>query len=167
MQSKINKQLDRLLQGEITDVVDGGLIDENDEEKDQQETEQELLPVHYEEKQSSLDIADSDKKDDYNFVRSNLYGLVGRTNAALELALRVGAMTEHPRALEVVANLIKTSSDVSKDLIELHRRLELNEQEGGVNNTQINNYYSSDKKVEKEITKVNDLLDILEDNEQE
>lgn len=61
-----------------------------------------------------------DAKKDYAMVRGRLHQLAETGQEALEGILQVAQESEHPRAYEVVAQLIKTLADNSKQLMELH-----------------------------------------------
>lgn len=77
----------------------------------------ESLPVVIEEKVGDpLDI-------DYDEARKNLKDVIGKGKDALEGLLLLAQSTDSPRAYEVVGQLIKTISDVSKDLIDLQKRV--------------------------------------------
>lgn len=152
---KFEKQLKKLLNDDIDGALDG-LPDEGEEPQIQ-----EMVPIVYEQKESGIVISEDnpDLTEDYTFARSNLYGLIGRSNAALDLVLRIAQMSEHPRAVEVAANLIKTSSDVTKTLIDLQKNIndsKPKEKKSPINNTQINNYYNND--IEKELDDLEDDL---------
>lgn len=143
------------------------LNSESDENTEELQTEVEpMLPVLYDKKESQVDITNPDIKEDYETARSNMYGLIGKTNAALELTLKIAQMSEHPRALEVAANLIKTSSDISKDLLQLHKQLEQKQAKGeggSPSYQQVNNYYHT--KEEKDSTE--QVIDDLPDNDED
>ena len=55
-------------------------------------------------------------------TRSNLYGLLQSGQDALDAALEIAKQSEHPRAFEVAATLIKNMSDINKDLMELQKK---------------------------------------------
>ena len=59
---------------------------------------------------------------DYEFARSNLINIIEKGSDALEELINVATMSQHPRGYEVVANLIKTLSDVNKDLLDLTKK---------------------------------------------
>jgi hypothetical protein len=61
-------------------------------------------------------------EDDYEYARGNLIAVIEKGNEALNGILDVAGMSQHPRAYEVAANLVKTMSDASKDLMELAKR---------------------------------------------
>ncbi len=153
MNSSFDKQLAKLLKDGSTDSAIEGLPDEEEDTTPPPE----MLPVRYDNKETSLQIDNQDLQDDYEFARSNLYGLIGKSNAALELALQIGQMSEHPRALEVAANLMKTSSDMAKELMQLHKSLDgknKSKEEGKY--TQVNNYYGDQKSAETTIDNLPD-----------
>ena len=56
---------------------------------------------------------------DYNKARSNLHGLLEQGQNALYHALEVAKSSEHPRAFEVVGNLVKQLADINGQLIDL------------------------------------------------
>lgn len=59
---------------------------------------------------------------DYDKTRGNLHGLLAQGQEALYHALEVAKSSEHPRAFEVVGNLMKQLSDVNAQLLELHEK---------------------------------------------
>lgn len=58
---------------------------------------------------------------DYDTARDNLRELVSKGSDALDGILELAQESEHPRAYEVVGQIIKTLADTNKDLIELHK----------------------------------------------
>jgi len=60
--------------------------------------------------------------DDAEFARQNIRELIQKGNDAVEGILHVAKESEHPRAYEVAANLIKNLSDLNKDLMEIQKR---------------------------------------------
>lgn len=73
----------------------------------------EITPVD-----KNLDKVDSD----YNDTRGNLHNLLEKGEEALLHALEVAKQSEHPRAFEVVGNMIKQLADVNQQLMELHKQ---------------------------------------------
>ena len=61
-------------------------------------------------------------EDDYDKSRNNLHDLLNMGKAALEHALEVAKQSEHPRAFEVVGNLVKQLADVNQQLMDLHQQ---------------------------------------------
>ena len=60
--------------------------------------------------------------DDADFARDNIRTLIEKGNIAVDGILHVAKESEHPRAYEVAANLIKNLSDLNKDLMEIQKR---------------------------------------------
>jgi hypothetical protein len=67
-------------------------------------------------------IAINNIDDDAEFARQNIRDLIQKGNDAVEGILHVAKESEHPRAYEVAANLIKNLSDLNKDLMEIQKR---------------------------------------------
>lgn len=61
-------------------------------------------------------------EDDAEFARRNLKSLIEKGNTAVEGILNVAAATDHPRAFEVAATMLKTMADMNKDLLEIQKR---------------------------------------------
>ena len=57
---------------------------------------------------------------DYDKTRGNLYALLQSGQDALMHALEVAKQSEHPRAFEVVGNLMKQLADIKEQLMKLH-----------------------------------------------
>ena len=68
-------------------------------------------------------IPKSGKDDDidYNYARENYYNLIERNQDAVEEMLEIAKQSEHPRAFEVVGQLIKSGLDANKELMGLHK----------------------------------------------
>jgi len=60
--------------------------------------------------------------DDAAFARCNIRSLIEKGNKAMDDLLNVAKASEHPRAYEVAAGLIKNLSDLNKDLLEIQKR---------------------------------------------
>lgn len=81
-------------------------------------TKQELVPVVEE---------TNDVEADFNHARTNIKSLIRKGDDAIDKLLLVADASEHPRAYEVAANLIKTMADLNKDLLDIQKkRKELN-----------------------------------------
>jgi len=75
------------------------------------------------EEESSLpEVIDSQVDTDFEFARQNIRELAEKGKIAVDNILQVAAATDHPRAYEVAATLIKNMSDINKDLIELQKK---------------------------------------------
>lgn len=60
--------------------------------------------------------------DDYDVSRKNLHSLLEQGQEALFHALEVAKQSEHPRAFEVVGNLMKQLADINHQLLDLHSK---------------------------------------------
>lgn len=89
---------------------------------------QEILPVA-ESRAIAVKVDDdkltSDLGIDYKTARDNIRGAVSLGYEALEGIVRVATEGEHPRAYEVVTQMIKAVSDANKDLLELHHKMRI------------------------------------------
>ena len=105
----------------------------------------------------------SDAKDkiesDYDVTRSNLRSLLTTGQDALVQALEVAKQSEHPRAFEVVGNLMKQLADVNQQLMDLHQQKQkLDEPAKGEANKVTNNnaiFVGSTAELNKLIHKMN------------
>jgi hypothetical protein len=61
-------------------------------------------------------------EDDAEFARANIRDLISKGNSAIDTLLQVANASEHPRAYEVAAGLIKNLGDLNKDLLEIQKR---------------------------------------------
>jgi tetrahydrodipicolinate N-succinyltransferase len=60
--------------------------------------------------------------DDFNKTRDNLYKLLKSGQDALNDAMNVARQSEHPRAYEVVGNLMKQLADINEQILNLHAK---------------------------------------------
>jgi len=67
-------------------------------------------------------VAPTDADVDADFARKNIKSLIEKGNVAVDNILQVAAASEHPRAYEVAAGLIKNLADLNKDLMEIQKR---------------------------------------------
>jgi hypothetical protein len=61
-------------------------------------------------------------EDDFETSRSNLRILLQQGQEALQKSLDVAMQSEHPRAFEVVGNLMKQLADINQQLLDLHQQ---------------------------------------------
>ena len=82
------------------------------------------IPVVKEESKS-VTIHEPDRSDnnpDALYSRANYYNLIEKGNEALDGILEVAKESQHPRAYEVAANMIKNLSDVTEKLMILQKQ---------------------------------------------
>lgn len=73
-----------------------------------------MLPVAANDIAKDLDI-------DYEYTRKNLKDIIDKGSDALDGILQLAKDTDHPRAYEVVGQIIKNVADVNRQLIELQK----------------------------------------------
>ena len=61
-------------------------------------------------------------ENDYDHARNNLRQLLQDGQSALTTAISVAQQSEHPRAIEVVGNLMKQLADINQQLLDLHQQ---------------------------------------------
>ena len=66
---------------------------------------------------------DSDLDDDYQESRQTLKELVVKGNQAIDHLLAIASETEHPRAFEVVATLIKNTAEANEKLMVMQKTI--------------------------------------------
>ena len=68
-------------------------------------------------------MTDSDNiKTDYEYSRDTYYELIQKGKNSLDLMIEVARESEHPRAFEVLATMIKNVSDVNDRLMDLNKK---------------------------------------------
>jgi len=104
---------------------------------------------------NSSEMREQDLANDYNEHRETLKDLVSQGQDALQNLLQLAKESEHPRAYEVTGQLLKTTADLTKDLIELQvtmNKIE-NTKDGGKPSKVVNNAVF--------VGNTNDLLETL------
>jgi hypothetical protein len=79
----------------------------------------EVIP--YQEK-TVAKIEDKQVDDDFEKIRNNLKEIMQQGSDALYHALEVAKNSEHPRAFEVVSNMMKQLSDINLQLLDAHKK---------------------------------------------
>lgn len=80
---------------------------------------QEILPpVVIEDKSNGL----PDQQEDYTLARKTFRSLINKGNNAIEDLTDLAKQSESPRAYEVLATLMKTVGDTTKDLYDLQKK---------------------------------------------
>lgn len=65
----------------------------------------------------------SQKEDDYLLARDTMRKLLMKSEDTLDEMITIAKNSEHPRSFEVAGQLIKTVSEVAKDLLTLQKQL--------------------------------------------
>lgn len=81
------------------------------------------LPIAMkEEEEVTMDtLPDESVQDDFDYARDNMRQLIHKGQNALDGILTIASGSEHPRAYEVAAALMKTMAETNKDLLELQK----------------------------------------------
>ena len=83
---------------------------------------------------SEIEIA-KDLDTDYEYTRDNLKEIIEKGSEALDGILELAKESEHPRAYEVVGQIIKNVADVNRQLIDLQKDIKsLKKTESGPKN---------------------------------
>lgn len=89
--------------------------------------------------ESSNPSKEEDQEDDYQLARATLRDLVVTNKDVLDELVSLAKNSEHPRTFEVVGQLVKTQSEIAKDLLGLHKQQkELTQDKGTKVGTQNN-----------------------------
>lgn len=83
--------------------------------------EAEILPPAKVE-EAPVPALDEDTQEDYELSRNTFRSLIRKGNDAIEGITDLAKMSESPRAYEVLATLIKTVADTTKDLYDLQKK---------------------------------------------
>ncbi|MDC3266317.1 terminase [bacterium] len=79
------------------------------------------LPIAVKEEEVTMELPDESVQDDFDYARDNMRQLISKGQNALDGILMIASGSEHPRAYEVVAALMKTMAETNKDLLELQK----------------------------------------------
>lgn len=87
--------------------------------------------------------------EDIEAVKKVHYNLIEKSQDALDNLMDFAKASESPRAYEVVANLIKTTADVAKNLADISTKEKKNSQVETINNTQNNVFMTTTAELQK------------------
>jgi len=77
---------------------------------------------------------------DYSYTRTNFYDLIENGSKAIESALHIAQEGQHPRAYEVLAQLLKNVGETNEKLLTLHMKMDEMKSDRRVqNSTQVTN----------------------------
>ena len=82
-----------------------------------------IMPATAAEVRVEVDPGQQKVDDDFEFARTNLYNILTNGTSALEELTNVASKSQHPRAYEALATLLRTLSDANKDLMELNKQV--------------------------------------------
>ncbi len=80
-------------------------------------------------------INGQDEDTDFQYARENLYNLIERGQDGLEELIEIAKQSEHPRAFEVVGQMIDKLTTTNKVLLNLHKtKKDIQTEKGGPTN---------------------------------
>ena len=83
----------------------------------------EVLDIEPYVKESNTEVVPVDSiEDDAEYARQNLRKLIDKGSIAADHIVEIAKQSEHPRAFEVAANMMKNLADMNKDLLEIQKR---------------------------------------------
>jgi hypothetical protein len=80
-----------------------------------------IEPIELETTTEIVEVKDS-VEDDAEFARQNIRSLIAKGNDAASHIVEIAKQSEHPRAFEVAAGMLKNLADMNKDLLEIQKR---------------------------------------------
>lgn len=104
--------MSRVVDNALTEFLDLEVLPPEEKKSDA------LLPVV----QRSENEPTEDEKTDYILSRNTLHNIIEKGNLVLDDMMLLARESESPRVYEVLATMMKTMSDSTKDLSELHKR---------------------------------------------
>ena len=125
--------------------------------------------------EENMDILPAKKKDvsnedivhdtetDVEFVRETLKDLVNKSSEALDHLSIIAQETEHPRAYEVLSNMIKQTGDLTTELLDVQKkRKDITQEESSTNNQSTTNnaiFVGSTKELQQMLKKAQDVTE--------
>jgi len=65
---------------------------------------------------------ENEVQDDYDYARARYYNLTEKGDEAIDLMLDLARESEHPRAFEVLSNMLKQNAEIADRLMELQKK---------------------------------------------
>ena len=125
--------------------------------------------------EENMDILPAKKKDvsnedivhdtetDVEFVRETLKDLVNKSSEALDHLSIIAQETEHPRAYEVLSNMIKQTGDLTTELLDVQKkRKDITQEKSSANNQSTTNnaiFVGSTKELQQMLKKAQDVTE--------
>ena len=101
-----------------------------------------------------------DQRKDYGEVRENLKDVIENSKLAIDGILKVASESDSPRAYEVVSQLLKTSTEANKELLDVHKQMKDLEKDESVKKVTNNAFFVGSTKelqdmIQKQLPKNN------------
>ncbi len=107
-------------------------------------------------------MSENDKiKSDYEYSRDTYYDLLEKGKNSLDTMIEVARESEHPRAFEVLSNMIKNLSDVNDRLMDLNKKnKDINQDDIKQVENQTNVFLGSTADLQKLLKDESDIVDV-------
>jgi DNA-binding PadR family transcriptional regulator len=108
-------------------------------------------------------------KDDFEYSRATYYELLEKGKESLMDMMEVARSSEHPRAYEVLSNLIKNMADVNDKLMELNKKkkdLDKKEEQKQVGNTTNNLFVGTTADLQRLLRDDEQVIDVTNENDE-
>ncbi len=115
-----------------------------------------------------MTIDEKNIKSDYEYSRETYYDLLEKGRSSLEDMIEVARSSEHPRAYEVLAGMIKNLSDVNDKLMDLNKKnKDINQEEVKqiAGNTTNNVFLGSTADLQRLLQDEKDIIDVTPKSE--
>ena len=117
-------------------------------------------------------LMSEDKDNDYEYTRETLYDLIEKGREGIEEMIEVARQSEHPRAYEVLATLIKDTANTSEKLMDLHRKIQSIDQmmlpppkqDGNTTNNLFIGSTTELQRMLKDLNKEKEVIDVTPDS---
>ena len=95
-----------------------------------------------------------DSDQDFQYARENLYNLIERGQDGLDELLEIAKASQHPRAFEVVGQLVDKLTTNNKELLNLHKsKKDIKTEKGGPTSVNNNLFVGSTADLQKFLKK--------------
>ncbi len=99
-------------------------------------------------------VTADDSDSDFQYARENLYNLIERGQDGLDELLEIAKASQHPRAFEVVGQLVDKLTTTNKELLNLHKsKKDIKTEKGGPTSVNNNLFVGSTAELQKFLKK--------------
>ena len=99
-------------------------------------------------------VTEDDSDSDFQYARENLYNLIERGQDGLDELLEIAKASQHPRAFEVVGQLVDKLTTTNKELLNLHKsKKDIKTEKGGPTSVNNNLFVGSTAELQKFLKK--------------
>jgi hypothetical protein len=104
-------------------------------------------------------------KSDYDYSRETFYDLLEKGRESLEDMIHVARESEHPRAYEVLSNMIRNLADVNEKLMDLNKKnKDLVQPTKQIENQQNNIFVGSTTDLQKLLQQNETVINVIPDS---